>query len=109
MRKLLQMVCLAACLTPAWATTTLELSAIRQPSTVFVVGPGTVVTVHLLQLPFLEPLYAVKYKTDGGELIEVWTPRKEILVLEGMYGVLTYSTNPERILNFRVVEQKPTK
>ena len=109
MRQLLQMVCLAACLTPAWATTTLELSAVRQPSTVFVVGPGTVVTVHLLHVPFLEPHYAVKYKTDGGELIEVWTPRKEILVLEGMYGVLTYSTNPERILNFRVVEQKPTK
>ena len=96
-------------LTPAWGKETLELSFLRQPSTVFVVGPGTVVTVHLLQLPFLSPHYAVKYKTDSGELIEVWTPRKGILVLEGMYGILTYSTNPKRILNFRVVEQKPTK
>ena len=109
LRKLLQIMALTACLTPAWGKETLELSFFRQPSTVFVVGPGTVVTVHLLQLPFLEPRYAVKYKTDGGELIEVWTPRKDILVLEGMYGILTYSTKPERILNFRVVEQKPTK
>jgi hypothetical protein len=109
LRKLLQIMVLTACLTPAWGKETLELSFLRQPSTVFVVGPGTVVTVHLLQLPFLDPHYAVKYKTDGGELIEVWTPRKGILVLEGMYGILTYSTNPERILNFRVVEQKPTK
>ena len=109
LRKPLQIMALTACLTPAWGKETLELSFFRQPSTVFVVGPGTVVTVHLLQLPFLEPHYVVKYKKDGGELIEVWTPRNDILVLEGMYGILTYSTNPERILNFRVVEQKPTK
>jgi hypothetical protein len=109
LRKLLQIMALTACLTPAWGKETLELSFFRQPSTVFVVGPGTVVTVHLLQLPFLEPHYAVKYKTDSGELIEVWTPRKDILVVDGMHGILTYSINPERILNFRVVEQTPTK
>jgi hypothetical protein len=109
LRKLLQTMALIACLTPAWGKETLKLPFFRQPSTVFVVGPGTVMTVHLLQLPFLEPRYAVKYKTDGGELIEVWTPRKDILVVEGMHGILTYSINPERILNFRVVEQTPTK
>ena len=53
--------------------------------------------------------YAVKYETDGGELIEVWTPGKDVLVLEGMHGLLTYSSHPEKILNFRVVEQKSTK
>lgn len=106
LRKLLQIMALAACLTPAWGKETLKLSFFRQPSTVLVAGPGTVVTVHLLQLPFVEPRYAVKYKTDGGELIELWTPRKDILVVEGMYGILTYCTDPERILNFRVVEQK---
>ncbi len=109
LRKLLQIMALTACLTPAWGKETLKLSFVRQPSTVQVAGPGTVVTVHLLQLPFVEPHYAITYKTDRGEVIEVWTPRKDILVVEGMHGILTYSTNPERILNFRVVEQKPTK
>ncbi|MGB8013768.1 MAG: hypothetical protein WCF68_19305 [Terriglobales bacterium] len=102
--KLLQLVVLTACLTPAWAKSTSELSFIRQPSTVSVVGPGTVLSVHLLDLPFVKPQYAVKYKTDGGELIEVWTPGRDVLVLEGMYGILTYSTHPEKILSFRVVE-----
>lgn len=109
LRKLLQIMALAACLKLAWGKETLELSFFRQPSTVAVAGPGTVVTVHLLQLPFIEAHYAVKYETDAGELIEVWTPRKDVLVVEGMYGILTYSTNPERILNFRVVGQKPAK
>ena len=104
--KLLQIVALTACLTPAWGKAALEVSFIRQPSAVFIVGPGTVVSVHLLDLPFVEPHYAVKYKTDGGELIEVWTHGKDILVLEGMHGILTYSTHPERILSFRVVGQE---
>ena len=111
--KLLQIVALTACLTPAWGKSTSELSfirQIRQPSTVSIVGPGTVLSVHRLDLPFIKPrYYAVKYKTDGGELIEVWTPGNDILVLEGMHGILTYSTHPEKILRFRVVEQKLTK
>jgi hypothetical protein len=111
LRKLLQIVALTACLTPAWGKSTSELSFIRQPSTVSIVGPGTVLSVHLLNLPFIKPRYAVKYKTDGGELIEVWTPGTDVLVLEGMHGIriLTYSTHPEKILSFRVVEQKLTK
>jgi hypothetical protein len=107
--KLLQIVALTACLTPAWGKSTSELSFIRQPSTVSIVGPGTVVSVRLLDLPFIGPHYAVKYKTDVGQLIEVWTPGKDVLVLEGMHGILTYSTHPEKILSFRVVEQKLTK
>jgi len=107
--KLLQIAALTACLTPAWSKSTSELSFIRQPSTVSIAGPGTVLSVHLLDLPFIEPRYAVQYKTDGGELIEVWTPAKDGLVLEGMHGILTYSTHPEKILSFRVVEQKSTR
>jgi hypothetical protein len=103
--KLLQIVALTACLTPAWGKSASELSFIRQPSTVSIVGPGTVLSVHLLGLPFIKPHYAVKYKTDGGELIEVWT----IFALEGMHGILTYSTHPEKILSFRVAEKKLTK
>jgi hypothetical protein len=119
LNKLLQVVSLAACLAPAWGKSTSELSftrqpsirqpSIRQPSTVSIVGPGTVLSVHLLNLPFITPRYAVKYQTDGGELIEVWTPGKDVLMVEGMHGILTYSTHPERILSFRVVEQKSTK
>ena len=51
----------------------------------------------------------VKYKTDRGELIEVSTAGNDVFVLEGMHGILTYSTHPEKILSFRVVEQKLTK
>jgi hypothetical protein len=104
--KLLQIVVLMACLPQAWGKSTSELSFIRQPSTVSTVGPGTVLSVHLLDLPFVKSRYAVKYKTDDGELIEVWTPGTDVLMVEGMHGILTYSTHPEKILGFRVVEQK---
>ncbi|MGA8539754.1 MAG: hypothetical protein WB566_09660 [Terriglobales bacterium] len=107
--KLLYIVAVTVCLTPAWGKATSEFSFIGQPSTVSIVGPGTVLSVHLLDLPFIKPHYVVKYETDGGELIEVWTPGKDVLVLEGMHGILTYSTHPEKILSFRVVQQKSTK
>jgi hypothetical protein len=107
--KLLQIVVLTSCLTPVWGKSSPELFFVRQPSTVSIVGPGTVLSVRLLDLPFIKPHYAVKYKTDGGELIEVWTPGMDVLVLEGMHGILTYSTHPEKILSFRVVEQKLTE
>ncbi len=107
--KFLQIVALTACLTPAWSKPTSELSFIRQPSTVSIVGPGTVLSVHILDLPFIKPRYMVKYKTDRGELIEVSTAGNDVFVLEGMHGILTYSTHPEKILSFRVVEQEFTK
>jgi hypothetical protein len=106
-RKILHAAFLVALLNPTWGKATTELPLVRQPSAVFIVGPGTVLSVHLLDLPFIEPHFAVKYKIDGGELIEVWHPGKDIPVLEGMHGILTYSTHPEMILNFRVVAQKP--
>src|SRR5208337_1605160 len=97
--KLLQIVALTACLPSAWGKATSDLSFVRQPNTVSIVGPGTVVSVHLLDLPFIKPYYAVKYKTDAGELIEVRTPGKDVLLLEGMHG----------ILSFRVLEQRLTE
>lgn len=56
----------------------------------------------------MEAHYAVKYKTDDGQLIEVWSPGKNMLLLEGMHGELTYSTHPERILDFRLVRRRVT-
>ncbi len=56
----------------------------------------------------MEAYYAVKYKTDDGQLIEVWSSGKNILLVEGMHGELTYSINPERILNFRLVRRRVT-
>lgn len=100
------MVCLAACLTPIVAKTTMALPVVRQPSTVFSVGPGTVVSVHLLDVPFIAPRYVIKFKTDGG-LIEVWHPGTDIQVFQGMYGILTYSTHRERVRSFRVVRPQP--
>lgn len=87
------------------AKSTLESSAIRQPLTTFTIGPGTVVSVHFLDIPSIEPHYAVSYKTDGGELIEVWRLGKDIPVFQGMHGMLTYSTHPEMVRSFRVVMQ----
>jgi hypothetical protein len=49
--------------------------------------------------------FAIKCQTDGGELIEVWHPGKDIPVLQGMHGMLTYSTHPEMVRSFRVVTQ----
>jgi len=102
-RKTLGVAFLVALLNPAWSKPTTKLPLVRKPSTVFVVGPGTIVSIDQIPLPFTEPYYAVKYKTDDGDLIELWTPGMGILVLKGMHGELTYSTHPERILNFRPV------
>ena len=54
-------------------------------------------------MPFVGAHYAVRYRTDDGELIEVWEPGRNLLLVKGMHGLLTYSTHPERILRFRVV------
>lgn len=57
--------------------------------------------------------------TDTGELQERRLEHREdaekfyrdlaAQELKVQVGILTYTTNPERILNFRLVEQKPTK
>ena len=107
-RKILCAALLATLLKPAWgeATTNTNCPYGESPCTVFIIGPGTIVSVHRLDLPFMEAHYAVKYKTDDGQLIEVWSPGKNMLLLEGMHGELTYSIHPERIINFRMVRQR---
>jgi len=107
-RKILCAALLVTLLNPAWGEATTKLPLWRSPCTVFIVGPGTILSVHRLDLPFMEVHYAIKYKTDDGQLIEVWSPGKNILLFEGMHGELTYSTHPERILNFRLVRRKVT-
>jgi hypothetical protein len=106
MRKILCAVLLATLLRPAWGEATTKLSSLQSPRTVFIIGPGTIVSVHRLDLPFLEAHYAVKYKTDDGQMIEVWSPGKNMQLLEGMHGELTYSIHPERIISFRLVGQR---
>jgi hypothetical protein len=105
-KKILCAAFLLALLNPAWGEATTKPPLVRKPSTTFIVGPGTIVSVHRMDVPFAGAYYEVKYKTDGGELIEVWTPTTGILLLEGMHGELTYSTDPERILNFRLARQR---
>jgi hypothetical protein len=107
-KKILLAAFFVTLLNPAWGKGTTKLPLGRDPCSVFIVGPGTIVSVDQLDLPFIGLHYAVKYKTDDGRLIEVWTPGKGIVLLKGMHGDLTYSTHPERILNFRPVRRKVT-
>ena len=107
-RKILCAALLVTLLKPAWGEATTKLPLLRIPCTVFIIGPGTIVSVHRLDLPFLEAHYAVKYKTDDGQMIEVWSPGKNMQLLEGMHGELTYSIHPERIINFRLVGRRVT-
>lgn len=98
---------LGLCVVPACAKPTIHQSLIRQPSSIFTVGPGTVISVRALDLPFAGTRYVVRYRSDDGELIEVWHAGRHILLVNGMHGMLTYSTNPERILQFRVLAPTP--
>jgi len=83
--------------------------AIREPSSVFIAGPGTVVSVRFLDLPFIKPRYSVEFKTEDGELIQVWHCGKAISLVEGMRGMLTYSRHPDGVINFRIIERNVAK
>jgi hypothetical protein len=78
--------------------------AIPPVSTVVTLGPGTVVSIRILDLPFVDKCYVVKYRTDEGRLVEIWH-HGQLSVLPGMHGMLTYSNSPEMILQFRVVQR----
>jgi hypothetical protein len=43
----------------------------------------------------MKPRYSVEFKTEGGELIQVWHCGKTISLVEGMRGMLTYSRHPD--------------
>jgi hypothetical protein len=82
---------------------------IREPASVFIAGPGTVVSVRFLDLPFMKPRYSVEFKTEGGELIQVWHSGNSISLVEGMRGMLTYSRHPDEVIDFRVVDRNAAK
>jgi len=112
-RDRIKIVCLTvsliACLSPAWGEARSELSSagrvIREPEWVFTVGPGTIVSVHLVRFPFAPPYYAIQFKTDDDQFVEMRHFGDDIPLLEGMHGMLAYSLHPERILGFRIIEK----
>lgn len=106
MRRAFQFALLWLCLATAWGLPTERATPVPQPTWTFTVGPGTIIAVRPLDVPFVGRSYVVRYKTERGELIEIRDRRQRIPVLQGMHGLLTYSTNPEMILNFKVVESK---
>ncbi len=108
MKSALQLLAsLALCVVPACAKPTIHLALIRQPATTFTIGPGTVISIRALDMPFVGMHYAIQYRSDDGELIELWNSGRNLLLVKGMHGMLTYSTNPERILQFRVLPPAP--
>jgi len=109
-KRVLQVVALCLFVVSAWGLPTERDHHSSQPRWTFTVGPGTVVAVHALDVAFVGRCYIVKYQTERGEIIEIRDlQHKGTPVLEGMHGLLTYSTNPEMILNFQVVEPKSAK
>jgi hypothetical protein len=77
-----------------------------KPQFAYTVGPGTIVSLRLLDLPFGKRRYVVTYQTDSGEIYEIWQPKDEVPLLKGMHGFLTYTTNPERVIEFRVTQRQ---
>ncbi len=98
---------LAVCPISASAEATTHRFVIRQPATTFTIGPGTVMSVRGLDMPFVGMYYAIQYRSDDGELIELWHSDRNLLLVKGMHGMLTYSTQPERVLQFRVLAPTP--
>jgi hypothetical protein len=88
----------------AAAATAPERAPIPQPSSVVTVGPGTVISVRVLDLAFAGRYFVITYGTDRGGAIEVWHRGKQVVV-PGMHGMMTYRTHPEMIIDFRVVER----
>jgi hypothetical protein len=85
----------------------MTLGPMRDPSWVLADGPGTVVSVHLLDVPFGGTRFVVMFKTDRGQLIEVWHPGNPPQgVVTGIYGTLLYSRNPEKVVAFHVLPRK---
>jgi len=109
MKRALQFAILFLPLAMAWSLPTERNSRPAEPKWTFTVGPGTIVAVHVLDVPFLGRCYTVRYKTERGEVFEIRHLRHDLPVLEGMHGLLTYSTSPEMILKFQVIESKAEK
>jgi hypothetical protein len=106
MKRALQVAILSLCVASAWGLPTGRPSHFSEPNWTFTVGPGTIITVQALDVAFIGRCYTVRYKTERGELIEIRHLQHNIPVVQGMHGLLTYSTNPELILNFQVLEKQ---
>lgn len=67
--------------------------------------------MRIIDLPFAGRFREIKYRTYAGEVIEVRDPEAEnqVVLIPGMEGILTYATQPERIVGFRVVHSKAGK
>jgi hypothetical protein len=88
------------------ATAPPEHPHIPEIQSVVTVGPGTIISVRRLDLPFSRQIYVVKYRTDAGSIIEVWH-HGTLAIVQDMHGMLTYSQHPEQIISFRVVTITP--
>jgi len=100
--KVLVLVCLLPGLGKAAIDSSRPLPA-REPRWVFVAGPGTVVSVRFRDIPFIKPQYVVKFKTDSGELIEIFHHGASAPVVPGMRGTLVYSTHPDKVVTFHTL------
>jgi hypothetical protein len=72
---------------------------------VLTVGPGTIISIRRLDLPFSGQIYIVKYKIDARRTIEIWH-HGTLALVQGMHGMLTYSQHPEQIISFRVIQRR---
>jgi len=106
-RTLSSTLCLLLLSATAFSTPYVRKAADLQPNFAYTVGPGTIVSLRLLDLPFGKRRYVVTYQTDAGEILEIWQPKDEVPLLKGMHGFLTYTTNPERVIEFRVTQRQP--
>jgi hypothetical protein len=88
----------------AVATSVPTSKPIPEPSSVITVGPGTVISVRVLDLPFVGKSFVITYGTDRGGVIEVWH-RGKPPVVPGMHGMMIYCTHPEMLMDFRVVQR----
>jgi len=87
----------------ASATVPPEHPHIPDMEAVVTVGPGRIISVRRLDLPFSREIYVVKYRTDADSIIEVWHHGK-LAIVQHMHGMLSYSQHPEQIIGFRVVQ-----
>jgi hypothetical protein len=99
------LLCLFVLTACAWAKPLMRAPKAFQPNFAYTVGPGTIVSVRLLDLPFGKRRCVVTYQSDAGQIFEIWQqPEEEFPLLKGMHGFLTYTMNPEQIISFRVTQ-----
>ena len=101
-------VMLALCVSSG-ATIFLSRTRCPEEKSVFVSGPGVITLVRVIDVPFAGRFREIKYLTYNGEVIEVRDAEAEhqVLLIPGMTGILTYATQPERVVGFRMLHAEP--